>query len=182
MRHEPGGRHVVRWRGAGDHADALILETRILELLDAVETGSGLEHQRIGRTVIGIGRLDEIVSERIPHHDIAAARQQRHADEACRLRVPFIGEVLAELARKKLGKLVLEAFASLRRERHVARVGADAQRLRVDELERRFGRRRLRLRLRMRERGRGKKREELEAETRFVLHHFAPMQLSSALA
>jgi hypothetical protein len=63
-------------------------------------------------------------------------RAQRHPHEACRLREVDVVELLLQLVSEQLGELVLDALAFLVGERHVARIGADAQHLGIDQLER----------------------------------------------
>ena len=64
---------------------------------------------------------------------------ERVADEAGRVRIECVGDRLAELAREKLGDLVLETFAGLVGEREIARIRAGAKHMRVDEFDRVFG-------------------------------------------
>ena len=63
-------------------------------------------------------------------------RIQRIAYEARGTGVKFVGKRLAKLLSEKLGNLVLEPFASLIRERQIPGVGANAQNLRIDKLDR----------------------------------------------
>ena len=80
--------------------------------------------------------MHEVVALREAHDDVAAMRAERHAHEAGGLRKKDVVELLLELVREQLGKLVLEPLALLVRERQIARVGTDAQHLGIDQLER----------------------------------------------
>src|SRR5262249_34889022 len=51
-------------------------------------------------------------------------------------RIPGIGKAFAQLSGEQRGQLVFEAFSLVGRERHVVRVGAHPEYLRIDELER----------------------------------------------
>ena len=101
--------------------------------------GARLGDQRIGRAVIGIGALNEIVALRKAHDDIAAMRAERHPHEAGRLREVHVVELLLQLLGEQFGELVLESLALLVGERHVARIGADPQHLGIDQLDRQIG-------------------------------------------
>ena len=70
----------------------------------------------------------------IAHHHIAALGKQGLADEAGGLREPSVLDGHLELRSHDLGNLVLEALTLVVREWHVGRVGADAQRQAVDEV------------------------------------------------
>ena len=64
----------------------LALQPRILQRRDVFETAARLRDHRIGRAVIGIGALHQIVALRKAHDDVAAMRAERHPHEAGRLR------------------------------------------------------------------------------------------------
>ena len=136
--HQAIGRHVVAGRSAGHDADAFALEARIFQGIYAVEALPLLEHERVGRAVVGIGDLNHVIALRGAHDDVAPVRGERVAHEAGGLRIPRVAQVSPELAGEKLGDLILEALALLGRERHVVRVGTDSQRLGVDQFERRL--------------------------------------------
>jgi len=138
--HQARQRHVGCGRCAGDDADTLALQLRILEYIDVLKPAARLRDQRIGCAVVGIGALHEVVALRKAHDDVAAMRTQRHAHEARRLREEDVVELLLQLLRKKLRELVLETLPLLVGERQIARVGADAQHLGIHELEREIAR------------------------------------------
>src|SRR6478752_9692622 len=98
----------------------LALQACVFQRIDIVETGALPGDQRIGRAVIGISALDEIVALREAHDDIAAMRAERDADEAGRLREIRVVQLFLELRGEEFGKLVLETFALLVRERKIA--------------------------------------------------------------
>ncbi len=79
--------------------------------------------------------MNDVVSLRHPHDDVATMRIQRIAHEASGTGVKFIGERLAELLGKKLGDFVFESFAGLIRERQIPGVGANPQNLRIDKFD-----------------------------------------------
>ena len=61
---------------------------------------------------------------------------QRHPDEAGRLREIHVVQLLVEFFGEQFGELVLESLALLVGERQIVRIGADAQHLGIDELDR----------------------------------------------
>ena len=63
-------------------------------------------------------------------------RVQRVTNEASRVRIEGVGDRLAELPREKFGDLVFESLAGLVGEREIARIGAGAKDMRVDQFER----------------------------------------------
>ena len=136
--HQAIGRHVAAGRSAGHDADAFALEARVSQRIYAFEALPLLEHECVGRAVVGIGDLNHVIALRDAHDDVAPVRSERVPHEAGGLRIPRVAQVSSELAGEKLGDLVLEALALLGRERHVVRVGTDAQRLGVDQFERRL--------------------------------------------
>ena len=70
------------------------------------------------------------------HDDVATMRAKRHPDEAGRLREVHVVELLVQLLGEQFGELVLEALALFVGERQIVRIGADAQHLGIDELDR----------------------------------------------
>ena len=112
------------------------LQPRILKRIDAVESAAWPEHQRVGRVVVGVGGLHQVVAHRHADDHVAAQGIQRVAHEADHLRIVGVAGRLAEFAREQLGQLVLEPFARFVGERQVARVGADPERLGVDQFHR----------------------------------------------
>ena len=64
----------------------LALEPRILQRFDSVQSAARLEHQRIGRVVVGVGGLHQVVADRHADDHVAAQRIQRVAHEADHLR------------------------------------------------------------------------------------------------
>ncbi len=117
-------------------ADPLVLQLRIADRGDVFKAAAPLEHQRIGRPVIGNRHLRLIVALRKSHDDIAAIRAERHPDEAGRLREIGVAELLAELGGEQFGELVFESLALVVGERQVARIAAGAKNLGIDEFER----------------------------------------------
>ena len=113
IHHQAVHRHIGRGRRAGDDADMLVLETGVLKRCNVVEAATRLCDQRVGRPVVRIGALHEIVALRKTHDDVAAVRAQRHLDEAGRLREIHIVEPLLQLGSEQLGELVLKALAFL---------------------------------------------------------------------
>src|SRR5262249_23139755 len=107
----------------------------IAQGLDAIKASAWLEHQRISRAVIGIRHLNQIIALRKPHDDVAFVGGERVAHEARRPGIPRIGKALAELLGEYFGELVLETGAILRRERHVAGIGADSEHIWINEFE-----------------------------------------------
>src|SRR6266498_108934 len=89
------------------------------------------------RNTLGAHKCD-VIALRKPHDDVALVGAERVAHESGRLRIPDIGQALAELLGEEFSELVLEAFALLVRERHVARIGADAEHLGIDQLDRKL--------------------------------------------
>src|SRR5262245_30604846 len=88
--HETVGRHVVSRRRSGHDADTLALEARIAQRVHALQAVSLLEHERVGRAVVRIGDLHQIVALRRTHDDVAFVRRERIAHEARCLRVPTV--------------------------------------------------------------------------------------------
>jgi succinate dehydrogenase/fumarate reductase flavoprotein subunit len=60
--HQAVDRHVVAGRRAGHDADAPALQARILQGINAVEAVASLEHERVGRAVVRVRDLNEIIS------------------------------------------------------------------------------------------------------------------------
>ncbi len=89
-------------------------------------------HEDIGGPVIGFGGLNEIVSCRHADHDVTSCLLQsgihRVSDESLALSPPDIAQRCAELFGDKVRDLVLESFEIPVGERHVFRIGADAER------------------------------------------------------
>ena len=92
----------------------------------------------VARPIIGIGRLNDVVALGDSQDDVATMRVQRVADEAGRVGIEGVGDRFAELAREELGDLVFETFAGLVGEGKIARIGAGAKDVRVDEFDRAF--------------------------------------------
>ncbi len=109
MRHDGGGRR------AGDDADVLALEPRILQRLDAVQAVARLEHQRVGRAVVRVRGLHQVVADRHTHHHVAAQRIQGVAHEADHLREVDVADGFAELGGEQCRELVLESRRRSRR-------------------------------------------------------------------
>jgi len=63
---------------------------------------------------------------------------QRIANESRGVGIEGVGDRLAKFAGKKFGDLVFEAFTGLVGEGKIARIGAGAKDMRVDELDRAF--------------------------------------------
>ena len=96
----------------------------------------GLNDQRVGRPVVGIGVLDQFVALRIAHDDVALVGAERVAHEAGHLREIRVGHASsAELGASNSASLFSMPFSGLVGERHVVGVGADAQHVRVDQFD-----------------------------------------------
>ena len=129
-------RHVGAGRRLRDDADPLVLELGIVDRGDTFKTAAGLEHQRIGRPVIGNCDLRLIVALRKSHDGIAAERAQRHPDEAGRLREVGVAELLAEFGGEQFGELVFESLALVVGERQIARIATGPKHIGIDKFER----------------------------------------------
>ena len=114
----------------------LFLQSRIVERFYAVEFRAGARDDGVGRAVIGIGGLHQVIALRHAEDDVAKMRIERVAHEAGRARIIGIGEALAELLGEEFGDLVLEAFALIVGKGKIVRIGAHAQRLGIDEFDR----------------------------------------------
>ena len=90
----------------------------------------------VARSVVGIGRLNDVGALSDPQDDIAAMSVQRLADEARGVGIECVGDRLAELMSEKFGDLVFETFAGLVGERKIARVCAGAENVRIDQFDR----------------------------------------------
>jgi hypothetical protein len=89
------------------------------------ETIGPADHH-IGRMVIGIRGLHDVVAGNGAHDEVAAARAERIADEPDDLGEPDITHRDLEFLGEDLGDRVLESLFLLVRERKVSRIGADA--------------------------------------------------------
>ena len=92
----------------------------------------------VARSIIGVGRLNDVVALSNSQHDVATMGVQRVADEARRVGIERVGDRLAEFVSEKFGDLVFEALAGLVGERKIARVRAGPEDVRVDQLDRAF--------------------------------------------
>ena len=70
------------------------------------------------------------------HDDVATMGAKRHPDEAGRLWEVHVVQLLVQLLGEQFGELVLESLALVVGERQIVRIGADAQHLGIDELDR----------------------------------------------
>ena len=88
----------------------LAFQALVFQRRDVVKAAARLGDQRVGRAVVGIGALDQIVALRKAHDDVAAMRAKRHPNETGRLRKVHVVELLLQLFREQLGELVLETL------------------------------------------------------------------------
>ena len=146
MGEQPVRGEIGRGRRSRDDADPRGLQPRVAERIQAFERPSLAIGGGVGRSIIGAGRLDEVVALRDPQDDVAAMRVQGIANKAGRVGIESIGDAFAQLAREKVGDLVLEALAGLVGEREVARIRAGAEHMRIDQFDRVGGVRLLRAR------------------------------------
>src|SRR6266496_1728928 len=114
----------------------LALQALVFQRRHVFEAAALLGDQRIGGAVIGIGTLNQVVALREAHDDVATMGPKRHPDEAGRLREVHIVQLLVQLLGEQFGKLILESLALFVGERQVMRIGANAQHLGIDELDR----------------------------------------------
>ena len=70
--------------------------------VEVVEPGAGLDDERVGRAIVGVGALHELVALGKSGDEVAAMGAERVAHEPRRLRIPDIGELLVELRRQQL--------------------------------------------------------------------------------
>ena len=126
----------VAGRRAGHDADMLAFQALVVQRRNVFEAAALLGDQRIGGAVIGIGALNQVVALREAHDDVATMGPKRHPDEAGRLREVHVVQLLVQLLGEQFGELVLEALALFVGERQIVRIGADAQHLGIDELDR----------------------------------------------
>ena len=133
--HQTVAQQQVGRRAAGDDPEACGGEVR------AAEAGEALlvlvpDHHDVGRVVVGVAVLDQLVGRDRAHDQVAELGAKRVAHEAHALRVPGVLDLHAQPLRHQLGDLVLEALTGLVREREIVRIGADPQRRAVDQLAR----------------------------------------------
>ena len=136
IRHQAVDRHVRARRRAGHDADTLAFQALVFQRRHVFEAAALLGDQRIGGAVIGIGALNQVVALREAHDDVATMGAKRHPDEAGRLREVHVVQLLVQLLGEQFGELVLESLALVVGERQIVRIGADAQHLGIDELDR----------------------------------------------
>ena len=127
-----------RRRGARDNADPRRFQTRIAEGLQTLQGTILAIRGDIARSIIGVGRLNDVVALSDSQDDVATMRVQRVADEARRVGIERVLDRLAEFVSEKFGDLVFETLAGLVGERKIVRVGAGAEDVRVDQLDRAF--------------------------------------------
>ena len=111
--HEAIDRHVARGRRSRHDADAFAVQPRIADGVDAVELAVRFEHERVGRAIVRVGDLDQIIALRDAHQNIASMRSERIAHETRRLRVPGIGQSFSKLRGEELRQLVLKPLPLL---------------------------------------------------------------------
>ena len=109
------------------NADRQSLQQRCIEGVDAQMTILA-GYERIRGTVVAPGSLQLSILRRDPDDDVATLGVERIAHEAAALRQPVVLEWTSQLARHERRDPVLEAVTMCVRERHVVRIGADAQR------------------------------------------------------
>src|SRR5690348_1077283 len=109
------------------HANAQPAKGRIVERRE-VESTVAAGHEHIRRTVVRVCGTHGSVPGRHAEDDVTRSRVQRVAYEAATLRPPRVLDACAQITRQQRRNLVLEAFATLVRERQVVRVGAYTQR------------------------------------------------------
>ena len=114
----------------------LAFQALVFQRRNVLEAAALLGDQRIGGAVIGIGTLNHVVALREAHDDVATMGPERHPDEAGRLREVHVVQLLLQFLGEQFGELVLESLALVVGEWQIVRVGADAQHLGIDELDR----------------------------------------------
>jgi hypothetical protein len=91
----------------------LAFQAAVSQRRDLVKAAALPGDQRVGRPVVGIGALDQIIALRNAHDDVAAMCGKRHPDETGRLRKIHIGQFFLQLFREQLAELVLETLTLL---------------------------------------------------------------------
>ena len=112
---------------AAGHADAEVLQHRVIERGDLEIGGLGINEDVAG-AVIGVARQEARLAVDHPEDHVAgAALDEALPGPALEVGKPDVAEVGVELGREDRGDLVVEAFPGLVRVGKIVRVGADLE-------------------------------------------------------
>ena len=126
MCHQTVAHQKIRGRGRADDAEPQADEPRIVQIFDGEALVRPIDHH-IGRKIIGVCSLHDLVTGDRPYDQIAAISLQRVARKPDDLRKPRIFNFYAQSRAYQFCNLVLEPLFLFICERQVVGIGADLE-------------------------------------------------------